>query len=329
MEQLRNKKSVIASGGDGTTPVRWAPRVTTLFYTVILLAIVAYIVFYVQDRARFFRTSGIVATEVTPVAAARDGRVTEIIPAAGDSVRRGDHLMTVAPGVDCAPADTTRLVNMALDLRLAEARREIVANRIASREARAATLDARRALELGREFAAERARLAREIEELESDFALLGTEIAVRRRALAESSGSIVSTDTRCFPEHVLSPIDGRVHELVRAPFSVNDAGTPVLSLTGRDADVRVVAQAAEGLIKNVYRGKEVEVRFPDGSRGVGVVHEIRAAADVVDVLAIDTYQLTETEIVMVIVPRDASDSSIWREYERLPVEVRGRRGRR
>lgn len=329
MEQLRNKRSVVASGADGKVPVRWGPRLTSVIYSLIILLILVYVVFYVQDRVRFFRTSGIVATEVMPVASAKDGRVTEIIPSVGDTVRRGDHLMTVAPGADCAPADTTRLVNMALDLRLAEARRQIVASRIQSREERAATLDNRRALELGSEFAAERARLARELEDLDADYILLGTEIAVRRQALAESSGSIVSTDTSCYPEQVFSPIDGRVHEFVREPFSVNDAGTPVLSLTGRDVDVRVVAQVGEGLIKNLYRGKEVEVRFPDGSRGRGVVQDIRAASEVVDVLAIDTYQLEDTDVVMVIGPGSASDSAIWREYERLPIEVRGRRGRR
>lgn len=329
MEQLRNRKSVVASGADGKAPSRWGPRATSFVYYFILIGVVVYVVFYIQDRARFFRTPGIVATEVTPVASSLDGRVLEITPAVGDSVRAGDHLFTVEPGVECAAADTTRLVNMALDLRLAEARREIVSTRIASRRERAASLDERRALELGNEFAAERSRLAREIEELESDHALLGTEIAVRRRALAESSGSIVSSDTRCLPERVASPMDGRLHEVLRETHSVNDAGTAVVSLTGRNVDVRVVAQATEGNIKNLYLGKEVRVLFPDGSEDVGVIDAVRGAADVVDMLELGSYSLPESEVVMVIVPRDSARASVWLEYDRLLVQVRGRRGRR
>ena len=52
-------------------------------------------------------------------------------------------------------------------------------------------------------------------------------------------------------------------------------------------------------------------------------------ATDVVDMLDLSSYSLPETEAVMVITPLAEADASVWLGYDRLFVQVRGRRGRR
>lgn len=329
MKQIRNRQSVVTSHEEGAPPPSPGIRVTQIIYYVVVIVLVTYIIYYAQDRLRFWNATGLVASSVTPVAPSIDGRVTRIHFDVGDAVEAGDSLLVVEPGEECAPADTTRLVNMALDVRLAQARRQIAGERITARQQRLTVLDSRVGLELGPDFARERDRIALEIEELQTEQRLASTEVAVLQQAIAETSGAIVSGDTKCFPEQVYAPSSGLVHEIRSPEFSVVGRGDPVLTLKARQPEVRIVARAEPELVGSLFRGKEIKLVFPDGGEDVGIVDDVRVAADVVDALDLGSYRLLDTELVVEIVPQDPSVGPVWLAYDRLYVELKGRRGRR
>jgi multidrug efflux pump subunit AcrA (membrane-fusion protein) len=327
--RVRNRRSVLISGEEGRAPRPLGVRVAKWTFIAAVVAVFGYVAYWVQDRARHFRTPGLVVAAVTPVAPSRDGRVAELPFATGDAVSKGDLVLVVEPGLACAEPDTIRIVNLQLDADLARARRSVVDAQIATRERRMRELAERAGLEVDGGYRTERNQLQTELEDLRGDGYVLDTEIRGLERAIGEFSREIVSEDTRCYPDRVYAPFDGTVYEVHAAAFSVVRAGDPVISLKADAPDVRVLARVEPELVPSIFKDKSLRVVFPDGTRSLGRVDTVYAAPTAIAPLELAEYRLLDGEVVMEIVPDAAEqDAPFWRTQDRLLVQVSGTKKR-
>ncbi len=328
MKQLRNRQSLVTSHEEGTPPPVTGMRVTQVIYYAVVLGVIAFVIYYAQDRMRFWAETGVVAAAVTPVAPSIDGRITELYVQEGQPILPDDELILVEPGEQCAPLDRSRLVGLELDARLAEVRHEVAGERIRERRMRLEGLDRLVGLDLGPDLLRERERLVAEIEDLEAEQRVLALEIGLREEFVRGVESSLVNTDTRCAPELVRAPANGVVHEILRDEFGVVGRGEPVLTFKAEQPDVRVVASVDPELVRDLFVGKEVTLEFPDGQRSAGRVANARVGRDVVDALDLGSYRIMDTDFVVEIVPVEQGQGPSWLEYDRLYVDIRGRRGR-
>jgi multidrug resistance efflux pump len=328
MRQLRNRQSLVTSHEEGTPPPARGMRVTQILYYAVLVGLVAFVIYYAQDRMRFWAATGVVASAVTPVAPSIDGRILEIYVEPGQSILPDDELVLVKPGEECAPLDRSRLVGLELDARLAEVRHEVTGERIRERRMRLEGLDRLVGLELGPDLLRERDRLVAEIEDLEAEQRVLALEMGLREQFVRGVENSMVNTDTRCAPELVRAPADGVVHEILREEFGVVARGEAVLTYKAERPDIRVVASVDPELVRHLFVGKEVTLEFPDGQRSAGRVANAQVGRDVVDALDFGSYRIMDTDFVVEIVPAEPGLEASWLEYDRLYVDIRGRKGR-
>lgn len=328
MKQLRNRQSLVTSHEEGTPPPASRMRVTQAIYYVVILSLIGFVIYYAQDRLRFWAATGVVASAVTPVAPSIDGRVSYIYVAEGQSILPEDALILVEPGETCAPLDRSRLVGLELDARLAEVKHEAAGERVRERRMRLQGLDRRVGLELGPDILRERERLLSEIEDLEAEQRLLASEIVLREQFVRGVAGSLVNTDTKCAPELVRAPTEGVVHEILREEFSVVGRGDAVMTFKARQPEVRIVASVDSELVRHLFVGKEVTLEFPDGQRSPGRVANAQVGRDVVDALDLGSYRIMDTDFVVEIVPSEPGAGAAWLDYDRLYVDIRGRRGR-
>ncbi len=325
--KLRNRQQVVSFGQEGTAPASWAPRVTTLLFYGVLASILIYVAFYTANRLLNFRADGLVTTLTTSVASTLEGRVTEAPFAAGDTVREGDLLLTVAPGLACQLPDASRRDALAMDIRLDGARMEVLGERIEAVRERATDIDSRAALELDTELRRERTGLDTELFDLETDRRLLALEIQLKEQTLRETVPR--ASDTRCLPEFVHAPFDATVHAVHHEVYSVVNAGEPVLSLKALHPPVVVMAYADPRILPSLFPGKSVKVEFPDGTEATGSISAVRAASESFAQLDVNDYRLLESQILIEVVPANPNEAERWRTFDRLGVRVTGRRGGR
>lgn len=327
--KLRSHQRVVTSGQEGRPPRSWPMRGTTLLYYAALLLLVGYIVYYVQYRVRYFTTPGLVATVATPVAPTREGRLREMSLSPGDPVLRGDALFVVEPGLACAPTVDGRAIDLATDIEMTRARREITAERLLAVETRMDELRGRSGLELDGTLRQERAQIERDIAQLRSERALLTAEIGVLENALAGLPPSGLARDPRCTSETVRAPFDGVVHAVLRDAFDVVAAGEPVVELQTTEPAVRVLARVDPELLPDLRVGNPVTVRFPDGTSDLGTIDTLYAATGTTNRERLEEYHLIAGDVLMEISPTEAAASARWRSRDRLYVDVTGRRGDR
>jgi multidrug efflux pump subunit AcrA (membrane-fusion protein) len=268
-----------------------------------------------------------VTTRTLLIAPTREGRVTDLPYGEGDTVRLGALLARVEPGLGCPTPDTTRLVALRMDTQLNRARWDILGQRLATLRDRLQTLSLRSGLELDMELRREKDRLALEIEDLALQHRLLNAEISLQSRALGDAVAPVVRDSPACQPDLVLSPGDGTINAVYVDEFSVVNAGDAMLSLKPLDAPIRAMAYSSPDILPSLFPGKGVRVRFPDGSRDDGVIEAVHAAAELFPRLDVEAYRYLPSEVVVEIRPVDASQAERWRRFERLPVQVTGRKG--
>ena len=108
MKQLRNRQSLVTSHEEGTPPPVTGMRVTQVIYYAVVLGVIAFVIYYAQDRMRFWAETGVVAAAVTPVAPSIDGRITELYVEEGQPILPDDELILVEPGDIDALAEALR-----------------------------------------------------------------------------------------------------------------------------------------------------------------------------------------------------------------------------
>jgi hypothetical protein len=218
-------------------------------------------------------------------------------------------------------------VDRRIELELNDVRRRLIRDRAELLRERMGDLALREAMELDMELRREGESIRKELEDLDQRDRLLQAEIRLQEVALRDAP--IPAEDPDCLPHLVYAPVEGTVHAIHYEAYSVVNAGDVILSLKPLDPEVRVLAYAEPRVLSSLFPQKRVSVRFPDGSRQEGVVEGVHAAAELFPRLVVEEYRLLDSELLLEVRPSRLEDEEHWRRFDRLAVQVTGRRRER
>jgi multidrug resistance efflux pump len=294
-------------------------------YGLFLVCLVGLALWYGVYTYFHYEGPGLIRVERTVMSPERDGRIQQIYPAEGETVRRGDSLMLVQPGRPCEPVEGTLV---AQERRESRQQAELLTQRIQAlqqeldRKRQAlGRLRERNALELG-DTEPRRNEIEERIFQIQSDIERLRTQ----RRQARETADQLatVPRDPECSPFVVTAPHGGHVVRVHEREFSFVDSGTPVLSLTRPSPSVTILAYLERDLTGYVQRGDTVRVFLPSGATTSGVVRDTYSTAQDFAQVKYDVYRPYAPQLLAEIAPASRGAKERWQALDRTWVEVEG-----
>ena len=168
-----------------------------------------------------------------------------------------------------------------------------------------------------------RRRLAGEVQRLKAELAARSTylrglqEIVTGGESAGGQGGRILL---------ITAPTDGRLEEVFVTPDMVVERGRSLVLLRPANTRVRIDAFFKLSALDRLEEGKRAWIRFPDGSRGKGVVQRVLSTARTVPRPEYKDYMPLWVRSDVEIVPENAAEAAHWRRYEQMDVKVRIRR---
>lgn len=283
-----------------------------LAYYLLLAGVASYLLYFAANRVFFIRANGYIAPDRLIMRADRGLVITRLDLARGDSVVKG-RLLYEARAVTEGVSDSLTLESLRSERDLAQRKALLPILQAERSRKQALLLEMRRAraLELNRERVLEMSRMETDIAELGVRVASLQAELAALRGAGAAVTERGRRRDQSQWLQ-VTAPLDGRVLAVERRPAEFAREGEAVMILEN-PSRVGVIAYFDVKEVRHLRVGKSVDIRFPDGTHGGGVIRRLYSAAqDEVSPLRRD-YQPIEVVIKAEIETLDVANDKLVR----------------
>ncbi len=323
--KLRHPRRKLTQFEDKPAPRRgWGRRLTQWAYLAVLLFLTLYAFFYVGYQLLYFNQRGRVVVHHVVIASARGGRILEEPHGVGACVKKGALLARVGSPFECRPS----LGNRALrDLKVrntldAYKLRTLIEKRKLART----TLDGlrqRRAMELFGDSPGRIRALRDQIDDLDRDIALLRQTIRLRRAEIKELASA--PGGNGCEDELIRAPADGVIVAVERKADEVVQRATPILDFVPDHAPVEIRAIFKNNYYDDLTLGKQVKIRFPDGSKSLGQIVRIESTSVPFAMNHMRKNYIPErTRVLTIIRPLNDKDAMLWRAFMEMEVEVMG-----
>lgn len=164
---------------------------------------------------------------------------------------------------------------------------------------------------------------------LEAEIAVVQKEIEINWRYLRKLNGletQFIDPSTGGYSSALVntiytSPIDGIIGQIETEVNEVCYEGENVLVIHRTDK-ISIKAYFNQEYLSNINPGDLVEVKFPDGSKGKGVIASFNIATFALPSEFQKRYEPTERTILTEIVPLNDFETYNWRQFFKMDVVV-------
>ena len=313
-----------------------------LVYLAILFAIVGSLVLYLVRNFYFITAPAQVVKESYAVLLPYDARIEEIMVMEDDSVTRGTPLLKFERDFrvsDNTLVNSTRSVEEWItkerftaqrNIRVKQVEVEELNRRIAEIDEQIAQLELLVILDVSNATKIEQ--LKDEKSRLKSDIRVKEEEIKYWQKYLYELpqykeryTTSLVEQLSANNQISVFNaPVSGTITNINYKQFELAYKGEIIMSVELDDAYVRAYIPQKE--FGSIFEGDVVTVRFPDRSKGKGIVEKIYSSLEQLPPEYQDETRVTTRSFLAIVRPLNESQQKKWRINNHLGVEIRKRR---
>lgn len=328
---LYNRKSIISVAPDGKPQPSGKSGITQLLYFCIVIFLVGYLLYLLFKPYFMVEANGLVYVEQRDIVAVRSGILEAIYVEVNQDVSEGTLLARLAPEKQCLPSDDTQLEKLAFDMNVLQ--NDILAlrkerNHFASLNASSAGMQ--RALEINASlFKAqlkEQQDAQKRVQQIDIDIQRANGKMAImsarRDQMLLELKAEPIAED--CVAKNIIAFEDGRIADIRAMSQTYADKGGVILKYVPSDAKAKVVLLADAKLYSSFLEQPQWVIVLPNGEESTARVDTIESVASRVSGDLNTLLSQEKISLRMVLVPDDPAHNALWRQFDRLPVSVRG-----
>lgn len=324
--KLRNRKSILIQGNEGTPKRSFGSRITQRLYIAFLAALVAYLAYIAVTRIYFIEERGLVEIERIRLGSEDGGRIISLAAAQKHHFRKGDILARIRQNdARCFPGKNSQITNLRFEIAKNRDKLTLSRRNLAQKKNKLSSEVLRRALEIDRALSERGGRLSREIERLETETRLLSSLLRQQQRRLKQLIDENKSLAS-CMDEIIRAPGSGAVLAVYKKRFEIVQRGEALMDFLPDDAATWVESYMNDDTMEYLHEGKEAIVTFPDGRGSNAIIDSVYSSATLRQEMEWDRYKPVKTKLVVRLRPASRHESELWKRHDRVNVKVRIRK---
>lgn len=334
--RLRHPKPILSHRSvENTTQLSRASRITRWLYFGVLIGLALYIIWYGVLKFFYVDNRGLVEIDHIRIASSRGGRILELPANVGDHVKKGALLVRLQSPNDCAPPQSSEVQPETPELR--SLRRKLLSDRtrletlLQQRKDKQAQLRNMRfshAMELSiGSVRLQSQKLEDDILRLDGEVRSLRTIIPAREKDIKHLEKVLLLgvEQKGCGDEEIRALYDGTVLSKTHRQFEVVKRTDPIMDFIADDARVHIESYFRTDDFNALSVGLELMVIFPDHSKSRAKVVDIKSTSIPFPNREFhDSYLPFRTRILTILEPVDEKDIPLWKQFNRMEVEVQG-----
>ena len=322
--KLRNRKSYMTSLPEGNPPENIRPRITQIIYYFILLSVVLYIIYLFSSRYFYFNESGFIEVEKTIISSSYGGKVIKLPVKEGQTLIDSKLLAVIAASKNCNSSYRLNTDKLKYDLAVNRSKLSLLKREVNDIKNFISNSNLQRALETRQSNTSTSNKLNRDLIKKQNEIALL--ESTIRLQQQRQPSKFIGQASPECFNETLKSPFNGHVHSIKRKLNEFASRGAPLLILIADDATVRIETYLKNDQLPYVKIGAHVSIEFPNSTVTEAKIKNIYSSAYAAPEREWNHYKPLDTQVRVHLEPINKKDALLWKKYDRMEVNVRGRK---
>ncbi len=320
--RIRKRRSYLTSLPETVAPEKTVHKISHWLYLVVLLIVFGYFLYYLYLVLTGFEGYGQVKVEKTNLSSTIDGNLSNIAVSESQVVAKGELIASLTPAQICDQKPDFQLDKLSYEIELKNARIDSLRQQLAGLRESADMLQLRRALELDDDLYDE----IQQSEKLRFQLGLLIKERDIQqqlRRTLGMQL-AVASVPKQCQPYSIVAPFDGIVKKILFNPQEFVKKGDPIVIYESFNAPVTIEAFLSKHELKNLAEGANVDIAFPDGRFGTGIIEAIHSTAYAFPKVQWEDYEPLDTRIRIKVIPIDQEQALLWKNYDLMRVRVEG-----
>jgi len=326
--KLRNKKSHITALPEGMPPKNFRPRITQIIYYLILASIISYLIYIFGSKIFYFKEHGFVEIDRTVISSARGGKILALPVHEGQGIKAKSLLAIIDSARNCFTTMSNQHNKISYELSLNRIKLKNLNKSISDLQKIIDNDQLMRALETGPSQRSPLRKVKLDIYNKQADVLLLKHKINLQTQQvkMLAKKPSRINASPECSNETIYSPFDGIIYSVKRKLNEFSSRGEPLLILINSQANVRIEFYIPNDQLASISIGNFVDVSFPDGAATEAKIKMISSAAyDFTDREWVQSNPL-EIRMRVLLEPLNTKDAEIWKRYDRMEVNVRGRK---
>lgn len=326
--RLSNRKSVITSLPEGEPPKNFMSKVTQWIYLLAVISLLVYIIYLLVKPSFLFNETGLVEVERIKLSSVIAGPISSLKVKESDLLKAGQTIAVVQNTSSCIVKQDRRIDELKHDIGLDTAELKGLRKQLDQAKKAKSSNDLKRPLELGRGIIGNNDRLTRQIQDLVIDIETLTSRIKLRRNHLEtlQDQQKEMELPARCLDASISAPLSAKVDTIHIKENEFVERGETVLTIIPEKAKVSIEVYLDTDQLAYIHPGYIFGLQFPDGIASQGKVENISSTAKAFSEREWNDYEAIEPRLKVTLLPVKQEDAALWSKYDRLPVNVNGKK---